>query len=665
MLRWLGGVTVHEFIDSKAEGVFMGRRYNGRDITPAIFQNHVPPKFELWVDAELANLVEKGCLAKWSDIADTGKHPTPDLVLPLGVEPSKPRLFWDGRWLNNMCRRTPFTMDGVGKVSQVAWRGAYQVTLDHKSGFHHVPIDPESWTFFGLCWRGEYYVWTVLCFGWCSSPYIYHTLSEAVGQYLRARDVPVLVWIDDFYLTNFRVSRNSNPEQQAEAALAAVHLALCVFHRAGYFMSVEKCVLNPTTSLVYLGIVCDSAKCRFEVPEDKLVKLETLITAAIDASSITFAELEKVAGKCTSMTVAVPAASLYTFHMYKQIGHLQRTGKSRVSATVKVAPNGSLRAEFDRWLEVRARMNGATWFQAQHRVLSVSGATDASSSGWGGVMRGPDQALLEAAADFPDEWVEAHINEKEAYALLETIRLFSMARPSQIQGSTVVVDVDNQTVFYAFRKGKSPNARMHEVITSLFWLQVDLDFSLNLRWVCSADNKEADDLSRANGEEYVRLTQGAFATLWESWGGFDMDLMATTASTQRIPEGVQGAGEKLPFFSRYHTEESAGVDVLSQDVSKMPSSSRECFGFCFPPPSMVGVVLQHLAERRAHAVILVPDLKLQWFPKLAEATVRSQPVSGPGEDSQFFRSHHQRNRIAHRFHKWGMRAVEVDFRGIQ
>lgn len=46
-------------------------------------------------------------------------------------------------------------------------------------------------------------------------------------------------------------------------------------------------------------------------------------------------------------------------------------------------------------------MNGAAWFQAQHRVFAASGATDASSSGWGGVMRGPDQVLVEAVADFP------------------------------------------------------------------------------------------------------------------------------------------------------------------------------------------------------------------------------------------------------------------------
>lgn len=286
---------------------------------------------------------------KWSDIVDVTNQPSSRLDLALGVETSKPRLFWEGRWLNKMCRHTPFSMDAVRKVSQIAWQGAHQATLDHKSGFHHVPIDPESWTYFGLCWKGEYYVWTVLCLGWCSSPYFYHTLSSAVGQYLRARDVPVLVWIDDFYLTYPRATREEAQEQQAIPPEAAIHLALCVFHRAGYFMSLEKCVLTPTTRLVYLAIVCYSDKCRFEVPEDMLAKLEATLATAIESQSITFAMLQKLAGKCTSMSVAVPAANLYTLYMYKQIRHLQRTGRSRVSATIRVAPNGILRAEMDKW----------------------------------------------------------------------------------------------------------------------------------------------------------------------------------------------------------------------------------------------------------------------------------------------------------------------------
>ena len=53
---------------------------------------------------------------------------------------------------------------------------------------------------------------TVLCFGWCSSPYIYHTPSEAVTQCLRGKCIPALAWLDDFCLTGnaARIVRRSS-----------------------------------------------------------------------------------------------------------------------------------------------------------------------------------------------------------------------------------------------------------------------------------------------------------------------------------------------------------------------------------------------------------------------------------------------------------------------
>ena len=79
-----------------------------------------------------------------------------------------------------------------------------------------------------------------------------------------------------------------------------------------------------------------------------------------------------------------------------------------------------------------------------------------------------------------------------------------------------------------------------------------------------------------------------------------MDMMA---SAQRIPRGFEYERRQLPFFSRYETEGSAGVEVFSPDVTIVPTSKRECFGFHFPPPKLVGVVLQYLEERKTHAVV--------------------------------------------------------------
>ena len=67
-----------------------------------------------------------------------------------------------------------------------------------------------------------------------------------------------------------------------------------MFHKAGYFMSMKKCVLVPTTRIVYLGIVRDAVLCRFEVPEDKLDKLEAIVRTALETRKISFAMLEKL-----------------------------------------------------------------------------------------------------------------------------------------------------------------------------------------------------------------------------------------------------------------------------------------------------------------------------------------------------------------------------------
>ena len=76
---------------------------------------------------------------------------------------------------------------------------------------------------------------------------------------------------------------------------------------------------------------------------------------------------------------------------------------------------------------------------------------------------------------------------------------------------------------------------------------------------------------------------------------------------------------------------------------------------------MVGVILQHIAECKARAVLIVLDQKHVWFPLIDEATVRSVEVSTVGDDSAFFRVHHQRGRVPFAFTRWTMRAVEVYF----
>lgn len=657
-LRWIRGVDIAEFVDPEAEGVFQGRRYKGAELTSIELPNHVPEEFHGFVDQQISKYLRTGVIVPWDEVADVNIHPRPHIVLPSGVEESKPRHFVDARWTNLMMKRFPFKMDAVGKVAQCAWPGAFQMTVDHKSGFHHVPLAKDSWQYFGMEWGGRYYVFTTLCFGWSVSPFIYHSLSDVVSRYLRTKGIPMLTWIDDFYFTNRRSTRLLEAAQQQRAAEEAAYLVMNTFYQAGYFMSIDKCQLEATTSLVFLGVTCDSARQKFYIPEDKLAKLEAIISEALERRVISFHMLEKVAGKCTSMSVACPAAALYTHHMYQQIANFQRTGGRGANPDIAIATNGGLFFEFEQWLSVRERMNGASWYSAVHQHLTITGASDASSRGFGAVARCPGSAVFRVAGDFPDEWIDKHINEKEAYALQHLLELLCEDRPEQVKGSTLMIDVDNQALFFAVKKGRSKNTIMHNIVMGLFWLQVSADFTLKVQWVRSKDNAEADDLSRPEADAYVRLEAAEFAKVCE-WAGqdFDMDLMATPASAQRLP----GKDVPLPFYSRFHTQGCAGVDVLSQDLRHRPGSSEACYGFVFPPTAMVGVVLQRLAECKARAVVVVPDVQSTWYPMLAEAAVRTLPLSGKGEAGVFFRMHHHKGKSTYAFKRWAMKAVDLDF----
>ena len=179
-------------------------------------------------------------------------------------------------------------------------------------------------------------------------------------------------------MSNSRATRDLSPTGQKKSFREAAVLALMIFYRCGYFMAFPQCSLEPTTDLVFLGAGCDTAKRRFYVPEDKLRKLEATLRDAIDSRNISFSQLEKLAGTCASISVAIPPASLYTHHRYRQISVFKRSRGRKNLPSIAVSERSGLGFKMKIWLEMRTRLNGAPLYDARHG-LAISGATDASS----------------------------------------------------------------------------------------------------------------------------------------------------------------------------------------------------------------------------------------------------------------------------------------------
>ena len=72
-------------------------------------------------------------------------------------------------------------MDSASKVAEVAWEGACFFKIDHKNGYLHVPIHENSRSFLGVWWKEMYDVFSVIPFGWKTSPLIDHIIDRSCG----------------------------------------------------------------------------------------------------------------------------------------------------------------------------------------------------------------------------------------------------------------------------------------------------------------------------------------------------------------------------------------------------------------------------------------------------------------------------------------------------
>ena len=125
-----------------------------------------------------------------------GVSAPPHVVLPLTVEPTKPRLCIDARFLNLWMKDSPFALDRLSDVPRFVYKGSFMTKCDDKSGYVCTYFGFVC-TYFGFEWGGLWFVCTTLPFGWKMSPYVYHTTGLAVSGVLREQGIPCSLYIDD------------------------------------------------------------------------------------------------------------------------------------------------------------------------------------------------------------------------------------------------------------------------------------------------------------------------------------------------------------------------------------------------------------------------------------------------------------------------------------
>ena len=652
LLKWIQGVQIEDFLNSFTSGEFQGKQLNSYYPEPCVFENYVPQQFEQFMDSTVQEWLNLGVLEEWEKVKLPSDPPIPVVVCPLGVEPKKPRGLWDGRYVNEYCRDIPFTMDNAAKLAEVSWKDAYLFKIDHKNGYFHVPLHKKSRKFFGVFWKGKYYVLTVLPFGWKPSPLIYHSLTEALNMYVRSLDIPGLGWIDDVIASTERKFMNACDEEQFQSAFRAMVVLTRVLFKAGYFLGTKKCNLIPEKVLTYLGIDCDTLHERFLVPEERVLKYVPVLRDLTNKQWVSFSQIEKIVGKLVSLECAVPAGMWYTREQYSalRLSGVPPTATKATKDRKFIKVSDQMLEEWNAWIYFLQINKGSPWKKFSNVFLQADISSDSSGRTFAGVVDFPLEDTRITAGDFEDDMLEQDIQVKEGFALRATLQMLLCQVPERLKGKNVICKVDNQVVKAVWeRKGTSQNLALNNIGKDIYWLQYWGEFFLSLEYVRSELNV-SDEFTRQSPGLEASLSHHTFLKLWNKWGPFEWDLMASSANVMRDP-----VGRKLKFFSRYFDQSSKGVNVFSQNLLHLEKV------YCFPPLPIIGTVLKYLEQQKVDCVLVLPATNEPWVNLVSAYIVDLEVISKPFCTKAFTVLNNSGKRIPKKY-PYSMLAVKLSFK---
>ena len=162
------------------------------------------------------------------------------------------------------------SVDWVAEQVVQLGRGTLLAKLDIQSAYRIVPVHPDDHRLLEVKWKGQVFVDCALSFGLGLACKIFTALVDAVEWVASQRGALGMVHYFDNYIMWGAPSSKDCTE--------SLRILLDVCSELGIPVASQKCQ-EPSTHLVFLGIKFDTMSMEFRLPEEKLVRLQALVTS--------------------------------------------------------------------------------------------------------------------------------------------------------------------------------------------------------------------------------------------------------------------------------------------------------------------------------------------------------------------------------------------------
>jgi hypothetical protein len=257
-------------------------------------------------------------------------------------------------------------------------------------------------------------------------------LNLQAMSFLRKKSISCLLYIDDRLIESFHGYVPPNLDNPFMRAHVAIRYAVRYFVSLGYFLNIDKSTFLPIQSI---GNDNRFSQEIFFITEKRKQKMATLREIILSNKTCPVSLIQKFAGLCISMTLAIPGAKFYSSACNRTIS------KALLSNTV-VDVDTELREEVAYWQFLYKWSQPFPWLNERHDVLSIS--SDSSDYKWAAIYTSGHEKY-EIADYWSDDVKESPIMIKEALALKNALSSYG----SQIKNKRIETKVDNQAVVFA------------------------------------------------------------------------------------------------------------------------------------------------------------------------------------------------------------------------
>jgi ribonuclease HI len=652
-------------------GVFQGRHYSGSSPPRAKFPNHgLPSHLSEFVGKKIGEAVVAGAVRVWGEV---GVVDPPHLVLPIGVEPSKPRMLHDARFLNLWCMSIDFKFEGLHMLPDLMEKGEFGFNIDHTSGYWHIALSEESCTYFGFEWNGVYYVYLVLSFGWSPAPEIYSCFSGEVAGFLRRLGIRYLYFLDDSL--GGQLDRFARGQAGFDSACSAAYTVVCVMVGLGYFVHPTKSTLVPAHVLEWLGMTVNFLLGSFALPARKRAQIQSLAQDISSSKSVAYKTLERFVGKCNATMVAVPGALLRCRQSYAALA-LESRKAGRPGTRVVVSP--ALAREVGRWECLDEwGSDSSPWKSAFHVGVVVSAPPPFRAAGVGATASGTWAGMVRASCFSPvargSVFARVSLERDGVQGDGEVSWASTCSTPllAVLTAGVQLMDARNCFVDVVVSSGWRPSSVFgsdlslsggERVAEGLFALVVERGLVVSV--VRSPDESSVADMWRSDRGSYV-LSREIFARVEMLFGPHSVDAMASDENAQWVPGDSDSTSSRwvdggilrireravadegnvascpasmvqLPHFSRFPSGASSGVNVLAQPLGYGVVGNI----YCNAVFAMIAALVRHFRAEKARVSLIVPGWvgsfpSGHWWPVLVEFAKSWTLLAGVGTPGVF------------------------------